>query len=218
MATFNEVKTRVALEMNKDDLADGEELGSTLENHINEAIEFFSDEKFYFNSVIVEANTTAGAINMDVPASVRRIDRIMIPNELHELQEVTLDEIDQFDDGAQARPDAYAYYNDQIRFWPIPDAVYSLRFTGLKQIDAPTGDNSNEWTTTALNLIVSRAKMTLSRDVYRDSEAVGLYGAATKEALQNLKGETARRLQAPLRVRPYDMPMLGRTYNINRDW
>jgi len=199
MATLAELKTRIQTEINRDDLAD--DLATVLQQHIAAACEYFADEKFWFNSIVT--TTPASAQSVNIPAAVRRIERLTIPAQYTELREVVLPEFERLDGGQTGLPNAYAYYNDQVRLWPAPDATYTLQFTGLAQVDAPTSDSdSNIWTTQAFDLIVSRVKMTLARDVFRDPDGVQLFAAATAELLRKLKRETARRLETPLRARP----------------
>lgn len=215
MATLGELKTRISVEMDRDDLLD--EFVQQLEDHIADAIEFFSDERFWFNAIVTTGTATASQIGMDVPSGIRRIDKVTIPNVYVQVRELTLPELEALQDGVTAQPRYYAYYNDQIRFWPVPDQNYTIEFTGLAQIDAPAADgDSNVWTTTAAALIVNRAKMTLARDIYRDPEGVQLYGSATSEALQRLKRETARRLVTPRRMQD-DGGLAGGRFNIYYD-
>lgn len=196
MATYAELKTRIVTEMVRSDLETT--LATQLATHIARACEYFADERFWFNAAIATVNTTAGVQSVNVPASMRRVDRVSIPAYDTNLAEVILTALD--DEDTQAIPSEYAYYNNQLYFTPIPDAVYSLRLVGLAQIDAPVNDNDqNVWTTEAQDLIVARAKMTLYRDQFRDPEGAQMALGATQEALDRLKRETARRLETPLR-------------------
>lgn len=198
MATLLELKTRIATEMVRDDLLD--DLATQLTTHIARAIEYFADEEFWFNTIVTTSPCTASSVTMNVPATVRRIDRLTIPDKYAELMEVGLDEIEALDAGTTGQPQRYCYYNDQIRFWPIPDAAYTLQFTGLEQIDAPTldSDSSTVWTNQAQDLICARTRMTLYRDQFRDSEGAQLAMSAAAEARDRLMTETARRLETPL--------------------
>jgi hypothetical protein len=199
MATLLELKTRIATEMVRDDLLD--DLADQLTLHIERAIEYFSDEDLPFNAVVTTGVTVASTVTMDIPATVRRIDRLTIPAQYVELREIGLDEIEGLDNSATGQPSHYCYFNDQIRFWPIPDAVYTMQFTGLKQIDAPTADAdaTTVWTNAAYDLISSRTRMTLYRDQFRDPDGAALAMSATAEALSRLKQENARRQEMPLR-------------------
>ena len=209
MATLGDLKTRIKTEMVRTDLDD--ELASTLDLHIQRACEFFADERFWFNAYIGSLTTVPGSRTVDVPVSIRRVDRVSIPSLLVEVREVLLTEFPDFI--ASSIPQVYAYDNDALIMYPTPDQAYSLRLVGTKQIDAPVEDtDSNVWTNEAQDLIVARAKMTLYRDQFRDLEGVEIAKAATQEELTRLKRETARRLEIPLRPR---YPRFSRADRIN---
>lgn len=211
MATLGDIKTRIKTEMVRTDLDD--ELADTLDLHIQRACEYFSDERFWFNAYIGSISATPGTETVDVPVTIRRVERVSIPSLDVEVREVLLT---QFPDlTASGAPEVYAYDNDALIMYPTPDQAYSLRIVGTKQIDAPADDSaSNEWTTEAQDLIVARTKMTLYRDQFRDLEGVEIAKAATEEELTRLKRETARRLVIPLRPR-YPFYSAADRFNIN---
>lgn len=198
MATLGDLKTRIATEMVRDDLLD--DLADQLTLHIGRAVEFFADQELPFNAIVATAPTIAATITIDIPATVRRIERLTIPAQYRELQEVGLEQIEHLV-ASTGVPSQYAYYNDQIRLWPTPDAAYTLQFTGLKQIDAPTddADATTPWTNAAYDLIAAQTRMTLCRDQFRDQDGAQMAVVATKEALDRLSLEAARRLETPLR-------------------
>lgn len=211
MATYAELKTRIITEMVRDDLED--DLATQLTTHIARACEYYANERFWFNAIVVDAACTSGTEVMAIPATVRRIDRLTIPELYREVIEVTLPEYEKIISAANSAPTRYAYYNDSIRLYPTPDAAYTLRFTGLAEIAAPTADaDENAWTTEAQDLIVAHTKMTLSRDQFRDPDGVQLFTGAVQDALHRLKRETAQRLVAPLR------PLDGRWQRQRFNW
>ena len=207
MATYAKMKTRIVTEMVRSDLEDT--LATQLTTHIARACEYFSDERFWFNAIVTTASTTASQQTVDVPATVRRVDRVSIPAYSTNLEEYTLAAID--DNDVESLPSRYAYHNDAIYLWPIPDAAYTLRIVGLSQINAPVDDtDENAWTDEAQDLIVARVKMTLYRDQFRDPEGAQMAMGAVQEALARLSRETARRLETPLRPAPF----AGTRFNI----
>lgn len=207
MTTLADLKTRIQSEMVRDDLAD--DLATQLLTHIQRACEFYADEKFWFNSLITTTPTVASTQTVDVPATMRRVDRVTIPAYDEELIEVTLGDLAFY--SIESLPRGYAYYNDQLKLYPTPDAVYTLELTGLAQVDAPALDaDSSIWTNEAQDLIVARTKMTLYRGQFRDPEGTQLALAEVQDVYNKLKRETARRLETRLRVR---RPRRG--YNIN---
>jgi hypothetical protein len=198
MATYAEMKTRIITEMSRDDLED--DLATQLTTHIARACEYYADRKFWFNSVVTTAATVASTETVAIPATVRRIDRLTIPASTVELIEATLAELDNIESTAGGRPTHYAYYNDFIRLYPVPDAVYALKIYGLSQIAAPSEDaDENAWTDEAYDLIVAHTKMTLYRGQFRDPEGTQLALAEVKDALDRLQRETAKRLVTTLR-------------------
>lgn len=209
MATLLDLKTRIIGEMSRDDLED--DLSSILATHIARACEYYSDTKFWFNSIATTVNTVAATATVAIPSTVRIIERITLPAYNMDLQELTLRELDDYT--VQSIPKYYSYYNDSLRFSPIPDAIYTLNLYGIAKVAAPATDaTENIWTTEAQDLIVGQTKMTLCRGVLRDTMGVELALGEVKDALTRLKRETARRLETPLRPR-----MGGRHYNINID-
>lgn len=64
----------------------------------------------------------------------------------------------------QGQPYNYAYYNEQIRLYPVPSAVYPIIVAAHELIGAPatTSTTGNRWMTDGERLIRSRAKYELS--------------------------------------------------------
>lgn len=207
MATLADLKTRIITEMVRDELSD--DLAAQMLVHIQKACRYYQNEKFWFNSIITSAVTVPSTATVSVPASMLRVDRVTIPAYYTELLEVTLGDLEY--DTIESIPRGYAYYNDALKLYPIPDAVYTLELTGLAEVDAPAVDaDTSIWTNDAGDLIVARTKMTLYRDQFRDPEGTQLAQADVQEVFAQLKRETARRLETRLRVRN---PRRG--YNIN---
>jgi hypothetical protein len=205
MPTLADLKTRIVAETLRDDLED--ELSDQLLTHIQRACEFYGGEKFWFNSTVTPVATTPSAATVAVPSTVRRVDHASISG--GDLMEVTLGALPT--DGASGIPARYAYYNDTLSLYPVPDAAYTLQLVGLAQIEAPADDgDSSVWTNEAQDLIVARAKMTLYRSQFRDPEGAQLAAGEAQEALTRLRRETAKRLTTPLRPRH-----AGAVFNIN---
>ena len=210
MADLAALKLEIATELSKDNLESGGEMESTLLKHIQDACEYFSDTKFWFNSIITTATTSAGVATVTIPSTVRIVERLTIPAYDTELRETVIGRID--DGTEQGLPCTYAYYNDTLKLSPVPDAVYTLNIYGIAAVAVPTtGTDSSIWTNQASRLIRARVKQTLCRGIFRDPEGATFSQAEVGDELARLKRETARRLVTPLRV-----PMVGR-YSITTD-
>ena len=207
MTTLADLKTRIVTETQRDDLSG--DLAAQLLNAIQKACRYYQNEKFWFNSIITTAATVAGTATVNVPSTMLRVDRVTIPAQYTELLEATLADLSY--ETVQSIPRAYAYYNDALKLYPVPDAVYTLELTGLADVAAPAVDaDTSIWTNEAADLIVARAKMTLYRDQFRDPEGVQFAQADVQEVFAALKRETAKRLETKLRPR-----VARRGYNIN---
>ena len=210
MADLAALKLEIATELAKDNLESGGDLEATLLKHIQDACEYFSDTKFWFNSIITTATTTAGVAVVTIPSTVRVVERLTIPTYDTELRETVLSRID--DGTEQGLPCSYAYYNDTLKLSPVPNAVYTLNIYGIAAVAAPSsGTDSSIWTNQASLLIRARTKQTLARGVFRDPDGATLFAAEVGEELTRLKRETARRLVTPLR------PARGGRYSITAD-
>lgn len=200
MATYADLKTRVITEMAKDNLATGEELAGVFAVHISEAIDEYSDRRFWFNQTIVTTATVANTSTLAVPATIDTIDRIEGP--YGDLDPVDLAEFQASSLITPGYPGGYTYVDGLIRFSPTPDAVYDLTIYGVKKIAAPTVDaDSNAWTNEAQGLIAARTRFTLYRDVYSDDGRAQKAIGAVQEQLAKLQRKTDRRIAKRLVAR-----------------
>jgi hypothetical protein len=213
MATLLELKTRIRLETNKDDIASGGEAETALTTAIAQAIEYYSTEQFWFNRASGTAATSASMATIALPAGIRYPQAVSYRAEL--LRPADLSEIQLLTDSGL--PSRWAENEGAIQLWPVPDATYALAVYGLASTGIPAFDGAtNIWTIEALDLICARAKFLLYRDVWRDMDAVQLAASAEGEALSRLRKETRRRGIAPLRSTG-DEPWSARSsFNISR--
>lgn len=100
----------------------------------------------------------------------------------------------------RGQPHSYSYFNEQIRFYPVPTQVYPV-IVGAHEIypappDGPDGDGvtGNRWFTDAERLIRSRALYELSLNYNVDfptlAQAMHPETGATADAFEELKRET----------------------------
>jgi hypothetical protein len=216
--TYGALKTRIA-----DEIADST-LSSQIILAIETAIKFYERKEFYFNAktgtfVTVAAQEYYGsAANTDIPNIIRILDPMKATSSgyKYDIGIVPFSEIDTAQDGNRTgRPEDAAYFAEQLRLYPIPDAVYTVTMAYIYRLPALVEDaNENAWTEDAEELIRQRAKMIIAADVLRD---VDMYNAAKefeKDAYKALREETrSRRSVSRLRT---DIPASTR-YNIYVD-
>lgn len=89
----------------------------------------------------------------------------------------------------QGQPYAFSYYDYQLRFYPVPSAVYPLTIAAHQQIVAPAADNTtgNPWMTDGEKLIRGRAKYELALNYTRNMAEAERMTAYVTEAYDELK-------------------------------
>lgn len=198
---LGDLKARIVAELNRDDLET--DIPDLLLTHIQDACEYYSDTRFWFNTIVTTVSTVANTATVAIPSTVRIIDRVTLPAYDRELREVTLDNLPET--VTNSIPSHYAYYNDSIRFYPTPDAAYTLNVYGISKVAAPAVDaDTSIWTNEASRLIAAHACMTLCRNVFADDDGVARFKGAIIDWRDRLKRETKRRLVTPLRPTMWD--------------
>lgn len=92
------------------------------------------------------------------------------------------------------QPTDYVWYQQRIRLYPVPDAIYTVRMAGVFIAAEPAtdGEASNPWMTTGERLIRSRAKWELAKHVLYDADLASNMAEATMEAWGDMKARTNR--------------------------
>lgn len=100
------------------------------------------------------------------------------------------------------QPQAYCWYGEKFRLYPVPTAVYTIRIGCVKKVAAPAtdGEASNRWMTDAELLIRCRAKYELYTHVLLNGTLSAYFdperdGSPTKTALERLQIKASRAAQ-----------------------
>lgn len=186
---------------------------SPIKRAIQSAIAKWEREPFYFTETYTasffttvnaqEFYTTSDAPAIATTLSITRL-HITISGSRYALTARRWNYIDDISTGTTAgKPTDFAYYAEQIRLYPIPDAAYVVALSGNKRLTALSADSdANAWTQDGFDLIRCEAKLILARGLLKD-EALALqceteiYGHPEKPNLvghlQALRAETERR-------------------------
>lgn len=187
-------------------------------NAINDAITIYQKQRLRFN-VTDPANppsfpTVAGRFvydavdNANIP-TLYRIDwvRVLQGNTWQDLDAVDADELllDNQNGELRGTPSSYGYTGNKLVISAVPDAVYTIRFSGHLKLAAPANNDeqNNPWMLEGQGerLIRSRAQYILAVGVLRNAELAkrmsprppnGEDGHESYDALQELRAENSR--------------------------
>jgi len=184
-----------------DDLDRQGSLTSQAQSAIQTAIDHYEGTRFYFNQERATAQTVNAQEFYPLPTDVLDIDVLSITygDYTTKLNRRTYEQIEDWAVSAVSvtgYPTDYAIYNQQIRLYPIPNADgYTLTLSYAKRLSALSNDtDSNDWTTTAEELIRSRADADMSfRILQNEKRAIG-FKAFEQDAYQRLVSESNRRM------------------------
>lgn len=201
VGTLGFMKDRIADELARSDLS------TQSAQCISDAIAIYQPHRFRFSESrdVCNFNTVIGQefyTSADNPniATLFRFDYITITIGVSNFR-VTRREPEDIEllsqSGTQrGQPQEYCYYNEMLRFYPVPSAVYPMLVAGHFSIDPPTSDSQtgNRWMTTAERLIRCRAKYELSINYSIDfpnlAQIMHPDTGATSDAYDELKAQT----------------------------
>lgn len=193
MGTLAELKARIQVELwNRTDLDDQIALA------IERAIEAYADTRFWFNTNRLTAPTVAANAYLTLPTGLRVVDAAYITvggssYELTAQPETTIEDSEGV--VASGQPTDYAIRGSQARLYPTPNAIYSVAFLGIYDLDALDDDSdSNAWTTEAQDLIAARSCAWINSRILNDADAAQAAAAEEGRALSELNRKTARKL------------------------
>lgn len=168
MSTLNELKATIASDLHRDDL------GTLIADEINRAIMYYGGERFWFLEGISTLITIANQQYYDVPTDYERFDNmnITISGSKVPISLISYTEIDEKDTGLTTGiPSEVSYYASLFRFYPIPNAAYTITFSYQKSLAAPVDADTNAWTTEAFDLIRHRVLKRIYKTRLRNKEA-----------------------------------------------
>ena len=190
MTTLTVLKARIADEMARSDIPD------LIANSISSAIAYYQRKRFYFNELDSVTFST-----VDTQAEYTSSDNAYIPY-LYDIDAITVTvssnnyEMDQispeewrilYNTTATGQPECFAYFNQKLRLYPIPNDVWTVRIQAHVRIAAPAtdGEASNVWMIDAEELIRARAKYDLYC-VLGDNKQASMANAWEQQALISL--------------------------------
>lgn len=204
MTTLAVLKARIA-----DELGDRSDLSSQIAYAIADAVQLLRRKRFDFNEGRKTASTTAATEYVTWPAGLVELDQVTLlsgttPWTLTERSDREIEEWSMPAISSTGQSTDFARFGRQIRLYPIPDAAYTLTFSGLIDVEpALTADSvSNAWTTDGEMLVRQLAKALVCIDVLQDAERAAQLAALVGFSPTDLmRGATPKRRTGRTRAR-----------------
>lgn len=162
MATFLDLKTKVANEIRRSDLTD------EVESAVLSAVQYYTSQRLWFNEASGTFSTVAGTSEYGtgtIPSGIVELDLVTVTvnGRVQELDPYPWQELASVDQaGWRGIPCKYGWRAEAIRLYPVPNAVYTVTCYFLKEMTELVDDtDTNVWTNEGFDLIKHRAKAEL---------------------------------------------------------
>lgn len=178
---------------------------TAMQSKIAAAIRHYQPTRFWFNETdAVTFSTVAGTDFYPfstIGTTFYKIDAVFVTFAAGDTREMdVVDWTDLLADGEDTtdtnQPCEYAYGNRGLRFYPNPDAAYTVRIVGHYKLEGPVDTSTdNDWMTHAYDLIMCRAKAELYAHRWEDAGNAQIMIQAEASALKSLQDATADKVR-----------------------
>jgi hypothetical protein len=177
MATYADVRARIADEMNRDDLT------TQIDTAISDAIDHYADFNFAFNEERETTVTVAAQNYVNVPTGLQKESGVWLTvgGSDYDLKKISIERMEDLTNSSssEGQPVYYAYLDGTFRLWPTPNTVYTLVIIGVFDTSALSADgDTNAFTLSGAGTraIIGWSKEHLASNVTYDPEmeAAGL--------------------------------------------
>lgn len=198
MTTLAVMKARIADELARSDLT------SQIAYAITDAIEAYKHKKFSFSNARFNFSTVADQefydeddhanLAADVLQKIEYV-KLYISDTPRDLRAMSPTRIESAAANGIQRgdPSGYCWYTEQLRFFPIPNAVRTVRIGAKIRPAVPASDaeTGNVWMTEGERLIRCRAKFELFTHVIRNQDRAAAMVPLIQDAFDQLKEKDA---------------------------
>lgn len=185
MAIYLTLKNQVASDLHRSDLS------SQIVQAISDAIQYYERESWWFLEGRKTMTTVAGQAWYAVPSDLLNFDNLLITISGNKvpLNRIHYTTMDNYDSGSyQGQPYEWTFYDNQIRFYPVPDTAYTITLSDSDQLDAlSSNSDSNSWTTDGYSLIRHRAVWDIYMNHLKSPDMASLAKSSELEAHKSLR-------------------------------
>lgn len=202
MSTYGDMQARIADEIARADLT------SQIQLAILSAIEYYKDDRFWFNEGEVSFYPTddgliTGMLADHTPMSVTfgEIDEatITVSGSRNPIYQKSYEFIRNVvtQSTITGQPGHYAIFDENVWYDVVPDSLYPITFSGLIYLATLTiSASTNAWTNEAERLIRYRAKADLFAGVTRNDKEAQKMALMEEQELGKLRQKTIQKLSS----------------------
>lgn len=221
MSTYGAMTSRIADEL----VNDGDISTVQIQRAIQTAIADYAGEQLWFNEAVSTFSTVASQelyTSADLAAipTIIKVLSMRIANSgayTAYINGINNDNIEDMQDGSiTGAPEYYSRFANNLRLYPIPDAVYSIKISYIATLATLSADaDTNAWMTDGEEVIRQAAKKRLAMDYLADDALAQRCAVMERAAHDGMRQENRnRRSQQLLRTEINNR----RTFNINAGW
>lgn len=212
MATKSDLRARILDDLERDQAT----WGARIDQCIDDAITFYISKRFYFNERRDVTFPTVSGTDLytfntptlvgTIGAEFYRIDKamILVGGQYDDLRRVDYDWLEDLADNnpGAGQPYNYAYVGRQMRIYPMPNDVFTIRLLGHVKFNAPIDDAEadNVWMNEGFELIRSRAKKVFAMHVIEDEALASRMDTMERSALGALREATYRKVEGGMLI------------------
>ena len=198
---FQTMTARIANEIRRSDLS------SEIAQEVQDAIKFYEAERFWFSESRTNTFSTVAAqefyssADLSIMPNIIKIDEavITISGNRYPLNKRDWDYMEHvaMNPSTYGQPQDFCYYGEQIRLYPIPDNVYSVRLSGVFQLATLSASaDTNAWMVEGEMLIRNTAKRNLHKNRTHLSDMADEAEIQEGVALANLRAKNTLKLSS----------------------
>lgn len=194
--TRGEVIAQILSEIARNDTS----ITSFVTQEVLNAVNYYETQRFWFNelrSSFTASSTIYYPLATVAPLLIEPdVLTVTISGSRYDLERESFETLEHIDTtGETGYPSRYAIFNQQIRLYPKPNAVYQIDIAGQFKLATLSADaDTNAWTTDAADLIIARAEKQLYARRFQDFDAALALDRVEMQALERLNERTNKTL------------------------
>jgi len=198
MSTYGTMKTRIANELKRGDIAS---TSTVISDAILSAVDHYEKEPFWFNEATTTVTTSSGTSTYALPTDFVSEESLILTvtsTRTYQLDKTSYKQIEKIDQSTyQGYPVEYAIFDEKWRFYPTPNGTYTVTISYIQRLTTLSADgDSNAWTTLGEELIRSRAKVDIYENTIRNFKSAERMRIRELEAYDRLRDENVTKLSS----------------------